>query len=443
MIFDGVPISQISDAQIDSLVTKHVVEQRCLDFKITILHKDDDEKLEALRDIVSFANADGGYLIVGIRDDGNGRAQKYEPELVGDIQRIRKSVMDLCNDHISERIDGLEIVVRNVKGNPLLLVRIPASDRAPHMVTYQNKTEFYTRHHDGKREMTIGEIREAFTQDLIGRRLTTIEHHLQSRATEESLNSQRARALDTIRSGGSPQLLTIENGELLSEVALASFMTGVDNFPYFWFASTPVNPRKNLIDVDSLDIRSPIQNPPGSRFSGWNMDFYQGSIERSGDGVYKGKKDYRYLHLLENGHMEFWTPLDERFCWNQSAIEFQHHPRLYPYPVTEYPTTFLRLYRAIVDEAKLEEDLIINFCYANLKGYILLPGSPSSVSFKLPFEKVPYSEENLSFRTQVSNDFEPDQTAYEVIKRVYAAFGHHPSSAIPFFDKDVGKFIFQ
>ncbi|MDE0084395.1 MAG: hypothetical protein OXU23_01685, partial [Candidatus Poribacteria bacterium] len=62
MIFDGVPISQISDEQINSLVIKHVVEQQCLDFKITILHKDDREKLEALRDIVSFANADGGYL---------------------------------------------------------------------------------------------------------------------------------------------------------------------------------------------------------------------------------------------------------------------------------------------------------------------------------------------------------------------------------------------
>ena len=38
MIFDGVFISQISDDQIDSLVTEHVVEQRCLDFKITIPH---------------------------------------------------------------------------------------------------------------------------------------------------------------------------------------------------------------------------------------------------------------------------------------------------------------------------------------------------------------------------------------------------------------------
>ncbi|MDE0040524.1 MAG: hypothetical protein OXT74_00670, partial [Candidatus Poribacteria bacterium] len=314
-------------------------------------------------------------------DDGYGRAQKFEPELVGDIQSIKKSVMDSCNDHISERIDGLEIVTRRIKGNPLVLVRIPASDRVPHMVTFQNRTDFYTRHHDGKREMTIGEIREAFTQDLIGRRLTMIEHHLQTRATEESFNTQRARVLNSIRTGGPLQLLTIENGEVLSEVTFEGFMAEANNRPYFWVASTPDNPRKNLIDVDSSDIRSPIQNPPGSRFSGWNMDFNQHSIARSVDGIYKGTKDYKYLRLLENGHMEFWTPLDELFCWKQSAMEFQHQPRLYPYPVTEYPATFLRLYRAIVDEAKLEGDFIINFLLC--KSQRLHPSSRATLFYWL------------------------------------------------------------
>ena len=56
---------------------------------------------------------------------------------------------------------------------------------------------------------------------------------------------------------------------------------------------------------------------------------------------------------------------------------------------------------------------------------------------------MPYSEKDLNFHMQVSNDFEPDSTAYEFIKRVYAAFGHHPPSAVPFFDKNIGKFIFQ
>jgi hypothetical protein len=154
MIFDHKSITNITDDEIDVLVKENYSERQHLEFKVTINYKEDNERLEVLWDIVSFANAGGGYIIVGIRDDGKGCAQKYEPDLVGDTESIKKSIMSLCHDHIVERIEGLEVVSRKVKGNPIVILRVPSSSRIPHMVKYQNRTDFYTRYHDGKREIT-------------------------------------------------------------------------------------------------------------------------------------------------------------------------------------------------------------------------------------------------------------------------------------------------
>jgi predicted HTH transcriptional regulator len=75
MIFDERLLNDISDDDISNLVQEHQQEDQHLEFKLTIDCKSHDGKFETLCDIVSIANAGGGYLIIGVRDDGKGRAQ--------------------------------------------------------------------------------------------------------------------------------------------------------------------------------------------------------------------------------------------------------------------------------------------------------------------------------------------------------------------------------
>src|SRR6266540_6204107 len=117
MIFDGRSIFEIGDDEIDALVTSRSGERQHVEYKVTIGYKEEAQRLEVLRDITSLANGGGGYLIVGIRDDGSGRAVKYEPGLVGDVEAIQRSVKQLCLEYISERIDGLEMDSRVINGN--------------------------------------------------------------------------------------------------------------------------------------------------------------------------------------------------------------------------------------------------------------------------------------------------------------------------------------
>jgi hypothetical protein len=175
MIFDGKPIDEITDEELDAIVQENIRERQHLEFKVTVNYRDDVGRLELLHDIGSLANGGGGYVIIGIRDDGQGRAVKFEPSLVGDTARIARSIASLCQNHIRERIDGLGIRERNVKGNPLVVVRVPSSLGIPHMVTFSNRTDFYRRYQDGKREMTYGEIKDAFVGDEVRKQLYTVE----------------------------------------------------------------------------------------------------------------------------------------------------------------------------------------------------------------------------------------------------------------------------
>jgi hypothetical protein len=64
---------------------------------------------------------------------------------------------------IAPRIAGVRI--RPVEGfpdGPVVLVRVPKSYTAPHMVTFQEHSRFYSRNNAGKYPLDVGEIRSAF-----------------------------------------------------------------------------------------------------------------------------------------------------------------------------------------------------------------------------------------------------------------------------------------
>jgi predicted HTH transcriptional regulator len=77
-VFGDRPLERISDTDIRRLVSEKVAEARYLDFKLTFDHGSDEAREGLLRHVTSFANSSGGCLMFGIRDDGHGRAQRFE-----------------------------------------------------------------------------------------------------------------------------------------------------------------------------------------------------------------------------------------------------------------------------------------------------------------------------------------------------------------------------
>ena len=247
-------------------------EQQHLEFKRTFDHKDPDHPLKLLRVIASMANGGGGYLIIGIHDDGSGRAAKFvDPALMGDAESTRQSIRSLCHDHISARVDGLEVARRVVNGHTVIVLRIPPSGRCPHMVTLGRRTDFYIRLEDGKREMSLAEIREAFVNEPVGLRLDRLDRRFSDLARILTRDQRKNELAESVQTTASDALLDSHDGNLLAEVLRDRFEAEIGERPFLWLGATPVTPRRGLIDVDNPAIAYILSTPPRSRRNGWNM----------------------------------------------------------------------------------------------------------------------------------------------------------------------------
>ena len=459
MIFEHRNIDEISDDEFNQLIEEHYAEKRHLEFKLTINLKDDDDKVEILRDITSMANSGGGFIIVGIRDDGKGRAQRFEPTMVGNVTSIAQSVRALCLDGIQDRIEGMDIQTRQIGENPIVVIRVPSSTRLPHMICYQQRAEFYSRYQDGKRTMSMAEIRELFSRDETIRRLKFMEekfNQLTSHASAETQASDdvallakqeaaelhKARLAQKFATVGEATFPEGISGEMAQDIYYETFKKRFGKKPALWLSATPVDFKDNVLDPFNLEIVNLLVTLPGSRNSGWNMGRTISKLSRLSKKIVRGDNDYGEISLDSYGHLEFWTHLDNNFCDFQPENEFKERPRLYPYPVTENPVTFLRLYRAIIDHTENTCDVLITMRWNHLKGYVLPPHSPNALSWGFKdLHSEPFQQDHLEpTAMRVPYDFDPDAIALELLESFYKRNGLQ-STDVPFWDQHKGKFV--
>ncbi len=441
MIFDGRPIEDITDAEIQALVADHVAERRHLEFKVTVNHRDDADRLETLLDVGSLANGGGGYVFIGIRDDGRGRAGAFEDP--GDTGRIVQSVRDLCLEHIEPRIDGLEIRARVVDGHPLVIVRVPVSARTPHMVTFNEGTHLWSRYEDGKRAMTYAEIHAAFTDDLLNRRLSTIEQGIGRLARVGAAGARREDLLGLMRAGDPRARLAAQSGEELSRVNAEAFRATVGERPAFYLSATPDAVNQRAVDVDRNDVRELFRHAPDSHPHGWIVTNRYADIERFAEGIrYRDHTlETGVLELLTSGHLVYGCFLDERFYWRQPPQEVERRPRLWPHAVIEHPLSFLRLFRAVATLCGLRGPFHLRLEFHNIRGHLLPPGPPTEFGFLRGHEAVPYPHPDLVVHDRAPEQFEPDPVTYTLVRDVYAAFGYG-LDGIPFWDGARQRFHF-
>ncbi len=173
------PVEQISKEDIESLISAKVGEKRTLDYKQQLPGGSDSEKREFLYDVSSFANALGGDLIFGITDerDADGKPTGLPASANGvAVSNLSNEIVRLENlirDGVERRIQGIQWkTVDGFSAGPVLVMRIPKSLLAPHMVVFGGMARFYSRNSTGKYPMDLEEIRSAFVESAtVGEKL--------------------------------------------------------------------------------------------------------------------------------------------------------------------------------------------------------------------------------------------------------------------------------
>lgn len=157
------PLDQISATDLETLVNSRRAEGRRLDFKRAFPGSNERAVKEWLADVSSFANTDGGDIVIGIGDDGNGVASELIGIDAGSLDEGLLRIEDQLRSCLEPRIPACHIhTVALPDDRVALVVRIGASLLAPHRITYKNSGRFFARNSRGKFELDTGELRLAF-----------------------------------------------------------------------------------------------------------------------------------------------------------------------------------------------------------------------------------------------------------------------------------------
>jgi hypothetical protein len=139
----------------------------------------DDAKADIVKEIVAFANSEGGTLILGIKEDRSGRAESIQP-----IPHCRSLAEQLARCIVSStepKLSGLECDgVENEDESGVVVIRIKSSPRAPHRDCFTRNC--YRRIGKNSEPMDMASIQAASVESWKG--LEQVAERLKSRSLE-------------------------------------------------------------------------------------------------------------------------------------------------------------------------------------------------------------------------------------------------------------------
>lgn len=160
-----ISVNNIAKTHLDDLITDQIPEDITLEYKESLSLDKPEDKREFVRDITAFANTRGGHIVYGIRED---RCKGIPKELCGiplaNPDQWKQCLENLIRNGTAPRIHGTQI------GNPIdvgsdrfaVVIRIPHSFNAPHMVVSGGDFRFYYRTNTGKEVLDVTGLRTLF-----------------------------------------------------------------------------------------------------------------------------------------------------------------------------------------------------------------------------------------------------------------------------------------
>ena len=442
MIFENRRISEITDQELKDLIGNQE-ENLWIDFKQQDYHRDPEDlekhKREIRKDVTAMANAEGGYILIGVREEDK-IAQDFFT--VPDAERVAQRIRDTCHQFIDRRILNLEVDTRTFqweqKEVTLVIIHIPSGELRPHGFEWGGSTNFVKRYADVTKEYPMSELGDAFSVRHYPPIIGSIDRKLDAILA----NTQEDRR-HLISPGDNP----LEQMEVINLLHLMRmrFDEAISNQPYYRIIAVPTQLDPDAVNTRDENIRNTMCNPPDRRYGNFGVTgILDREMLRSPEGISGPNVTNGEIILLENGFLEVRCPLSNgQFQWRHEESQISR-PWLYPYVVCEFPVTFLRLVKRIYEASDIASSLLIQQEYHNLEGFTLIGGDPSNSFFSFVFEdemNVYTQSTPIVSKQTVEPDFNPEHIAYDLVKEVYDYF-RLGAEWIPAFDEN-GNFILQ
>jgi len=162
-ILDQKRINELSEVDLLALVEGRVSESRYIDYKSALPGPQERERLDFLRDVSSFANTLGGYLIYGMTEEGGTATGLSGLGTINPDKEILR-MEEILRTGMRPRIHGVAFrPIALSSGGLALVVKIPRSWNGPHQVVYNTDYRFSARGQNGKYFMEVDELRTHLT----------------------------------------------------------------------------------------------------------------------------------------------------------------------------------------------------------------------------------------------------------------------------------------
>jgi hypothetical protein len=204
-------IDDIETADLDGLIG--IAEGRRLEFKGDHYGKTDEARREFAADVSALANSAGGDLLIGV-EEGKGVASSIPGVQTPDPDALIRMIEQALASSIEPSIIGIRIRWFGLSGEQgVILIRVPRSRNAPHRVTVARDNRFFTRDENGKRPMSVSELRRSF---------------LLAAEVEQRIKNSRSERLQLLASNEGPLSVADDGPRLVCHVVPeAAFTEGI------------------------------------------------------------------------------------------------------------------------------------------------------------------------------------------------------------------------
>ena len=200
ILINGKTVDKLTEDDLNFIIDNDdYIENQYIDYKEIFSFWDEElpkeqrkqEIIEFKKDVCSFANAEGGYIIVGISDK-NG----LPDEIIG--IDVRGGNKDKFERDIKEKLANIQPKIPSVKvhfvelenGKYIVIIEIIVDSFAPYVYNSGNDTfDFVCRYGNGKRRMSYNQVMRMFNQSLIMKkeieafRQSRVQHYSNSKET--------------------------------------------------------------------------------------------------------------------------------------------------------------------------------------------------------------------------------------------------------------------
>jgi len=368
---------------VENLITQSITEGQNLEYKKEMWGTNDEGKREMLRDISSFANKFGGYIIIGMEEEPT-TGQAKQIVNIQNAEQERDKIISSSLANIQPRIPGLKIKCLNKNNLHIILIFIPNSLLSPHLITFGGLYQFWIRHDRQKSRMTIEEIKEAF-----------LKNNNMMENTKEFMNERREEILQDISSS-----------------------------PFYILSATPLDISREFIDISDMNLRKLLKCPPSSRRNGWNLRFDILDAQPSYFGLKIGNPLKKSFELHRNGYMEAKMVIakDTRFIEESIQQGGGVIPIIYSYPMVEYLHSFISQLNQIKEYIGYEGQYLINVSFLNIKNFGLRKLKPGNIMYSMDFKV--WGKVNLEIGPLAFDNINVNKMTKNICDRIWRSFGY-------------------